>query len=266
MKKHAKVKDDSAAKAVMESINNPRPFVKGTPRPESQVEKAPGEVEVGIQRQTAEQALAVKQEIKFKDLSVEVITATMEVGKKYLNLCSYIRAEKIAPKQVTQWLLDLGFAKTRASEVNRVAQAPDEVFSQLQARALSWKGALDLARGGDELKQALLADKEAIEVVGEVVREAVAAEESESSDDKPASAATLLKEYRAALDRHAIALLKLVAARKGKSVRAEKWDLGSGWTLALVPSALPKGTQDTGPVTKSDVAKVHKTVVTPAAS
>lgn len=244
--KRGKIKDTSAAEAVMESIHNPKPFNPGTPKPEAGIMTPPPAPAPKSSEQSAaeDKNVAVGHEIKFKSLAVEIITATMEVGKKYLNLCTYIRTEKIAPKQATTWLLDLGFAKSRASEINRVAQASDEVFSQLQARALGWKGALELARGGEELKQALIADREAIDVVSEVMTEAIRDEESAAGAKKPTKA-ELLKEYRAALDRHATAILKLVAGRKGKGVRAEKWDLGSGWKLCLVPGK--KGVQDVTP-------------------
>jgi len=234
-KKAKASKDNPATRAVLDSIHNPKPPVPGVPRPDSSPTSGPAS-EKGV--------TLVRHEIRFKELAVEIVNATMEVGKKYLNLCSYIRREKVTPKETTQWLLDLGFAKTRASEINRVAQASDEVFSKLEARALGWKGALDLARGKDELKQALIDDKESLGVVIEVESQAIADEESSSEDKKP-SAAALLKEYRAALDRHAIAMLKLVASRKGKGVRAEKWDLGSGWKLVLVPGE--KGKQDVTP-------------------
>jgi len=101
-----------------------------------------------------------------------------------------------------------------------------------------------VARGGDELKQALAGDSEAIEVVSEVMAEAVEAEEN-LTEEKDPTAKELLKAYREKLNSLATAMLKLVAARKGKGVKSEAWDLGCGWKLTLIPGV--KGKQDLTP-------------------
>jgi len=75
-----------------------------------------------------------------------VIKAIGAVGSRYLDLCLQIRKYAIAPVVVTRVLLDMGFTKSRASEINTVAQAPDDVFAPYQARMIGFIKVLGLAR------------------------------------------------------------------------------------------------------------------------
>lgn len=154
-----------------------------------------GQIQI-LQEPDGKVHIASKEEIEFKNLAQEIVDDTLKVGQKWFNLCKYIRGHKIDPKQTTKWLLDLGFHKSKASEVNRVAQSSDEVFSQYEARLIGWRGVLQLSRGNiAELKQAdaVTSDAELAEALNEVEAELELAEkeasaETELSDEEKAEA------------------------------------------------------------------------------
>lgn len=80
--------------------------------------------------------------------AIAVAKATIATGLLWLELCKYIRANALAPKVVSRELGALGFHKTRISEVNRVANAADEVWNEYEARGLGFRHALELVRNG----------------------------------------------------------------------------------------------------------------------
>jgi len=89
-----------------------------------------------------------QQREQLKAHGVAIAKATIATGLLWLNLCKYIRTNSIPPKVVSGELVALGFAKTRISEVNRVANASDEVWSEYEARGLGFRHALELVRNG----------------------------------------------------------------------------------------------------------------------
>jgi hypothetical protein len=74
--------------------------------------------------------------------------ATIATGLLWLNLCKYIRQHNVSPKVVSGQLVPLGFVKTRVSEVNRVANAPDPVWNEYEGRAIGFRATLELVRNG----------------------------------------------------------------------------------------------------------------------
>lgn len=78
-----------------------------------------------------------------------ILTALGEVGTKYLDLCTYVREHKVAPRLVSIELGNLGFKRSRVSEIVRIANAADDVWDAFQARRLGFKDALELARATD---------------------------------------------------------------------------------------------------------------------
>jgi hypothetical protein len=88
-----------------------------------------------------------------------IIEKTIEAGRAYLDMCIYIRENKAAPRLVSHVLSELGFHKTRISEINRVAQLPDAEWNQFAARTIGFRGALQLARG-NPVHETLAADAE----------------------------------------------------------------------------------------------------------
>jgi len=85
------------------------------------------------------------------DFGVEIVRGTLKVGETYFKLCSYIRANKVAAETVRDALEPLGFIKQRITEINRVAMAPGELWSEYEARALSFRRTLELSRGTVQL-------------------------------------------------------------------------------------------------------------------
>lgn len=181
-------------------------------------------------------AVVSKQELEFKAIAQEIIEATLETGNKYLRLCKFIRENKIAPKDATRWLLDLGFHKARASMINKVAQSGDEVFSQWEARQIGFHGVLKLSRENiGELKQAKVVEadpelKEALETVEaelQVVDGGGAGEKKapRSEEDKKAA-------WKAAWNAAAMKVLKTSELLGVKPPK--KWNIGNGFELRLV--------------------------------
>jgi len=91
-----------------------------------------------------------KQEVKqidtITEIGREIIVGMGKVAEKYRELVVYIRENKVAPKTVSGALLKLGFKRSRVSEVNRVANASDALFSQYEAKLIGLDKALEIAR------------------------------------------------------------------------------------------------------------------------
>lgn len=91
-----------------------------------------------------------KQEVQqietITTIGKEIIVGMGRVAEKYRELVVYIRENKVAPKTVSGALLKLGFKRSRVSEVNRVANASDALFSQYEAKLIGLDKALEIAR------------------------------------------------------------------------------------------------------------------------
>jgi len=115
---------------------------------------------------------------------IAIAKATVATGLLWLNLCKFIRANAIAPKLVSEQLGSLGFNRVRVSEVNRVANAPDDVWSEYEAKAIGFRNALDLVRNGKPTELVgILAD-------GSLGREAIAAEAESASGESEGDSGT----------------------------------------------------------------------------
>lgn len=79
-------------------------------------------------------------------IGVEIIQSTGQLAGKYLELCLYIRRNKVGPKLVSQEMTKLGFKRSRVSEVNRVANSSDKLFSEYQAKLIGFDKCLEMAR------------------------------------------------------------------------------------------------------------------------
>jgi len=91
--------------------------------------------------------LQVAHEAMVDKLGREIIVATGEVAGKYLTLCLYIRQHKLGPKEVSVPLTKLGFKRSRISEINRVANAANDVWNDFEAMQIGFKKVLELERG-----------------------------------------------------------------------------------------------------------------------
>jgi len=196
----------------------------------------------------------VKIEIAFKKMGHDILLGTLVIGEKYLELCKFIRLNQLAPKQVTAWLLDLGFHKSRAAEINRVAQSSDDIFSAYEARTIGWRGALKMSRGllkevsSVSPQAGLIFDVSGIasEVDAELIAEEERIKNCEAEDAKqiagktPAEIEAMRDAERdaarfAGMNRAAVALLRrAVVAYERKKIKVPfRWSLGVGLELVL---------------------------------
>jgi hypothetical protein len=83
------------------------------------------------------------------DLRDTIQNAQKEVGEKYVGVCKWIRSNAIPPRRVSELLLPLGYAKTRVSELNRIAQCADELWDEYEARQIGRNRMLELVRHSD---------------------------------------------------------------------------------------------------------------------
>jgi len=83
----------------------------------------------------------------------ELIKSATKQAQVYYDLVTYIRKNKVAPKLVSYQMSEAGFNKVRISEVNRVANAPDDLYNAFAARALGFKNVLQLVRGASDKAQ-----------------------------------------------------------------------------------------------------------------
>lgn len=73
-----------------------------------------------------------------------------ESGEKYYQLLHTLRHAKLPKKEATALLLGLGFPKGRASELNKLSSAKDEVWAKYSGKAISFRAALALEDGKPE--------------------------------------------------------------------------------------------------------------------
>lgn len=163
----------------------------------------------------------------------EIIKATGEIAGKYLVLVNYIRSHKVGPKLVTDTLLKLGFKKTRVSEINRVAQASDEVFSKYQARAIGFDKALEMARKVDKDGKVIAEPTPALKLLADA-HQIGQSEYDEAVDEVAASGGKkpVRKSSGQLLKAHALAMVKLAAdnnLKPGKFAFKEY----AGWVVTL---------------------------------
>jgi len=95
---------------------------------------------------TKEEAVQADTIVKF---CKSLIQSAKKQAQVYYDLVTYIRENKVAPRLVSAKMVEMGFNKVRASEVNRVANAPEALYNQFAARALGFKNVLQLVRGSD---------------------------------------------------------------------------------------------------------------------
>jgi len=159
-------------------------------------------------------------------LGEELKAAVLATGEKYLNLCKHIREKQIPPVIVRENLLKLGFAKTRVSEINRVAQCGDEVWNEFEARSLSFRKVLQLERG--EIEN-LGGEPAQVGPSGSVVSDGASV--SEGGDEGEVS---LEDRKQQAQDRMLRSAKSILHAAADLELRAKKWTIGNGYELRLV--------------------------------
>jgi len=79
-------------------------------------------------------------------LGLEAVQAVVDAAGKYMNVVIFVREHKVEKRCATLSLLQSGFTKSRASEVFRVANAPDKVFENYKAGIAGFKNTLNATR------------------------------------------------------------------------------------------------------------------------
>jgi len=218
----------------VQSANLPTGWV---PRNAQKPAATPGEVMSG--KEVAEAEKSKKQSAEVARRGEAVIRATMETGERYLDLCRYIRENQIDPKLVTASLTPLGFARSRISEIKKIAYATDELWNEYAARNIGWKGALDLARA-EGVKQIADAAHTTVEEAEEGLEDAdlTPGETGETKEatveDKAASKLVTIAAHGKAILTAAEFFAKEDNKAAGGAMKpCQVWDMGNGYKLVL---------------------------------
>lgn len=176
-------------------------------------------------------AVEAAQIDKIREFGERLMGVMVQESTLYLDLCLYIRENKVAPKLVSATLGAQGFHRVRISEINRVANAPDKYFHCFAAKALGFKRVLQLVRGDGENASATPAAKavlgltdgaSALKAEGEI-------DETETGGaGKPAAKAAQSPKEKA--EHGASVIFKA----RADGCKVKEWNSGDGWILRLV--------------------------------
>jgi len=150
--------------------------------------------------------------------------AVITVGQKYVELCKWIRQKQIAPKMVTNLLIGLGFAKSRVSEINRIAQCADELWKEYEAGLIGRNRILELARHANEKDDLLGIDADERQE-GDGPKEGGPEFVESPEDVKQRKIATMQKSAKA-----------ILTIAEFLNLRSRTFDDGNGWVLELKKS------------------------------
>jgi len=178
-----------------------------------------------------------REEKEVLEIGEAIIKKTGEVAGLYLSLCLNIRKNHIAPVKVAELLKSLGFHRVRISEINKVSNAPDDVFTNYQARAIGFNKALEFARVENEtIVETPAAKMLANATVSPMSKGEIG--EAISEDDGKQGTETKKPSTAKRLDKLAAAFFKLCKASK-KPVRTGVWKSGDGLKLVLSKDDMP---------------------------
>jgi len=85
-----------------------------------------------------------------KSAAAETDAALHRMGQKYYAFCSQLRAAKMNRRESTLLMKALGFHKQRITEILRVSEVDDAIWSKYADGAIGFKSALQLGRGTTE--------------------------------------------------------------------------------------------------------------------
>jgi len=178
------------------------------------------------------------------EYGVEIVRGMLKVGDTYWKLCGYIRTNKVDADVVRKALEPLGFIKQRITEINRVANAPEELWSEYEARALSFRRTLELSRGTVQLlldkaesgADANLLTRTMVGVEAEEAEAEVSEAESNAGVTKEPESATVRKEKMEAV------ATRLAALADKYSVKQRVFKIENGYvvTVSRAPGKAPK--------------------------
>jgi len=175
----------------------------------------------------------------------EIIAQTGKLAEKYWELITYIRKNSVAPKLVSFELTKLGFKRSRVSEVNRVANAANDVYKNYEAKMIGLDKALEMARMSMDGSKAELTPAARQLVVGGVVTEGEAEAEMQALENEAPSGGGKKKETKSVANRlKAIALdLAMMAGVNSKDKLPLEWHfecatVPGGWLSVRVCAAV----------------------------
>lgn len=181
---------------------------------------------------SAEQEEHVRVMARF---GAKLVLAAVATGEIYRQAAEYVRANKLSKELVFDTWEPLGVAKSRISEFHRVANAPDEVWAQYQARTLGWKGALNMTRG--TLKLLLTAQEQQTE---QRFLDAIPPEGTDTAVPEPGKAASAASSGVVAagskqtpLDKLGAAADKCARAAEDAEVRSKTFKCANGFTVKV---------------------------------
>lgn len=94
--------------------------------------------------------LAINTGVKHPEI-VQAVTelagAMQAAGEKYYHVLHTLRAAKLQKKEATALLLGLGLTKGRASELNKLSSAKEEVWKKYSEKTVGFRAALALENG-----------------------------------------------------------------------------------------------------------------------
>lgn len=165
-----------------------------------------------------------------RTLGVQIIRETAQTSLLYIELCSYIRSHQLPRKLVAFELNNLGFAKSRISEINAVANSPDAVWAQYTNKAIGFKHTLALTREHLKPLTPHLEDRQA-QLITDVVSSAESSHNTRTSRQQTTRATPMV-----ALNKAAISCLKLACKVKRPAKTYHLPDPDSNRTLTLTIS------------------------------
>jgi len=181
----------------------------------SKTKKAVEVPRVEVDSPEVQSKLDVAHDTMIETLGREIIKAHGELGQQYYKLVMYIRHNKVSEGIVKVRLKALGFKKTRVSEVMRVSFASDKVFKDFEGKALSFRGALEMARVEDGKKPVeTVAAKMLVEDTSLTASELGQGVSIETTPKDANGKETPTQTPSARIKSHAMAILKIGPSRK----------------------------------------------------
>jgi len=158
------------------------------------------------------------------ELCKKIIIGTVEISGLYFGLVELCRKNRKEEAELRTAMIATGLSKPRVSEITRVADLPDDVYSEYAARNIGFKKALEFARVHDDRVIELFTAKALLEAGGpSVVNEAIADVPEEKQNKSSASAGVRL-------DKAMAAVFRLLDGYRGKR---KVWTSGTGLVLTL---------------------------------
>jgi len=160
------------------------------------------------------------------DFGAAIVLAHIKTSDIYYKMCLYIRTEKVSEDAVRDALEPLDFIKQRITEINRVANASDALWSEFEARRLSFRRTLELSRGTVQL----LLENQRPELTAQFPEEGAESEKSQEGKEQEKDAPYYLNLDREAMEAAAMKLCKL---GEKLGVRAKTYQAENGWSVKV---------------------------------